>query len=148
MAEPRSVQELFAAFLRDRIAPALRERGLRGSGQTYRLRDPAWIAQFGFQRSVHDDAASLRFTINAQVVSQRAWDEARGEQPWLPARPTPNTRYGPFVWAKRVGFLLPDQADKWWEITADTDLDRLGDEILRAIDVAVIPRIRDRLSNP
>jgi hypothetical protein len=146
MAESRSAQQVFAAWLRDRIAPALRERGFIGSGQGYRLPVPGWIAHVGFQRSVHNDAAVVRFTINLQVVSQSAWDQARTDQPWLPAVPTPTTRYGSFVWAVRIGFLMPEQADRWWELTAATNLDRLADEILSAIDRSGIPAMRDRVS--
>lgn len=137
-----SGQQRFTAFLKDRIAPALRERGLKGSGQAYSLPDEARYLQVGFQKSVHSSADEVSFTINLQAVERSTWEEARTERPWLPERPTPNTRYGPFAWHRRAGLLMPEQRDNWWTVRADTDLDRLTDEILHAFDAWLIPALR------
>ncbi len=137
-----SEQQRFAAFLKDRIAPALRERGLKGSGQAYTLPDDARYLQVGFQKSVHNSADEVRFTINLQAVARSTWEQARAERTWLPERPAPNTRYGTFAWHRRAGVVMPEQRDTWWTVRADTDLDRLTDEILHAFDTWLIPALR------
>jgi len=142
VTQSSSGQQRFAAFLKDRIAPALRERGLKGSGQSFSLPDDTRYLQVGFQRSVHNSAEEVSFTINLQAVARSTWDQARAERPWLPERPAPNTRYGTFVWLRRAGLVMPEQRDTWWFVRADTDLDRLTDEILHAFDAWLIPALR------
>jgi Domain of unknown function (DUF4304) len=140
----RHAQQRFATFLKERISPALRARGFRGSGQAYTLPDDDQFLLVGFQKSVHNDAHEVSFTINLQAVPRVAWDEARAERSWLPDEPAPNTRYGRFAWFQRAGLAMPGQRDVWWTVRADTDLDRLATEILGAFDASLIPALKAR----
>lgn len=139
-----SAQEAFAAFLRDRLAPALRARGFKGSGQVFRLPDDERFLQMGIQKSVHNTLDEVTFTINLQAVSHARWAEARAARPYLPERPTPNTRYPPYAWSVRAGSLMPGLHDRWWTVRADTDLDGLESELLHAVDTWLIPALQER----
>ena len=66
-----TTQENYAALVKDRLSPAFRELGLRGSGGRYELplRVPGWALP-DLQRSAYSDKAEIRFTVNLLVVSQ------------------------------------------------------------------------------
>jgi len=141
-----TAQQLFAAFLKERIAPGLRDRGFKGSGQVYRLPAAAHYLQVGFQKSVHNDAREVSFTINLQAVSRATWEAARRERSWLPEQPTPNTHFEAFgCWQQRAGDLMPGRRDVWWSLRRDTDLDQLARELLAAFDDWLIPALRQQI---
>jgi hypothetical protein len=142
MTAPASAQDLFREFTRDHLAPALRSLGFRGSGQVFAIPDDARWIQIGIQRSLRNDAGQIAFTINVQIADRRAWNDLRAEKSYLPARPSPNTRYGAFVWQRRIGLLMPAGRDHWWELTPRTDLAGLGSEVVQAVRSSVIPAIR------
>jgi Domain of unknown function (DUF4304) len=142
----RDAQARFATWLKVRVAPALRERGFTGSGQSYQLPDADRYLLVGFQKSVHNSADEVSFTINLQAVARATWEQARAERPWLPKRPAPNTRYGTFAWQRRAGLVMPEQRDTWWALRGDTDLEPLTDEILHAFDTWLIPALRSAVS--
>jgi hypothetical protein len=104
-----------------------------------------WI-QIGIQRSVHSDAEHIKFTINTQIADRRVWEEMRVERSCLPARPSPNTRYGTFVWQSRIGLLMPDRRDYWWELTPDSDLGELGSGVLDAVAAYLMPAIQRQIA--
>jgi hypothetical protein len=95
---------------------------------------------------VHSDAARIEFTINLQVVERQVWDQLRTERPYLPADPSPNTRYGPSVWQQRIGMLMPAGDDHWWELTPRTDLANLGSEVTDAVLFHVMPAIQRQIA--
>ena len=63
-----SAQEIFAAMLRDELAPRLRQLGFKGSRQAFLLPDDHRWIQIGFQKSAWSDAGSVRFTANVTVA--------------------------------------------------------------------------------
>lgn len=141
-----TAQATFGAFMRDHLGPGLRTLGFRGSGRAFAIPDDAHWIQIGIQRSVHSDAARIEFTINLQVFERRVWDQLRTKLPYLPARPSPNTRYGPSVWQQRIGLLMPPGDDHWWELTPRTDLANLGSEVIDAVLFHVMPAIQRQIS--
>ena len=141
-----TAQETFGAFMRDHLAPGLRRLGFKGSGQVFAIPDDARWIQIGIQRSVHSDATRIEFTINTQIVERRVWDELRMERPYLPAHPSPNTRYGPSVWQQRIGLLMPAGGDHWWELTPRTDLGSLGSEVMDAVLFYGMPAIERQIT--
>lgn len=162
-----NAQEAFKRHLRDVVAPQLREHGLRGSGQSYVLPDPAWWALIGVQKSAYSTALAVKFTVNLSAVSKRAWDEARREHSYLkdtpppdidraswdarrleesyyPARPSANTLGGGS--STRIGHLIPGvAADHWWTLTTDNAKDVLSDAA-QAIVSWGLPWLRQAIS--
>jgi hypothetical protein len=144
--EFESAQQRYAVLMRDRLAPALRELGLKGSGGTFVLDDPVCWAIVGFQRSVHNDRSRVQFTVNLTVVGRQAWAETRRSYPYLSARPAPNMRYGNPAWQQRIGTLLPSGVDTWWAVDSRTDLDGLAREVIAAIRDHGLPAMRRQLA--
>jgi hypothetical protein len=138
-AAPADARGAYDAMIRDVISPAMRALGFKGSGGSYVLPvASAWVL-VGFQRSVHDDRELVEFTVNLTVASKRAWEAVRLERPYLSERPAPNTRYGPPTWQRRLGALMSAQTDVWWRVTVDSDVGRVGDEVVTAVREYAVP---------
>lgn len=138
---PSTAQEALAALLREHIGPKLRALGFKGSGAAWTADRPGVLVGLGVQRSVHGTREQTEFTINVTVVSIDAWNALRIERPYLPARPAANTRYGPAVWQRRIGSLMPGGRDRWWTIGPTSDLGALADEVADPISEHVLPAI-------
>jgi Domain of unknown function (DUF4304) len=127
------------------VAPGLRAIGFKGSGQNYRLPSDDHWAMLGFQKSTSSDPTHVRFTANVVVVSRSSWDAVRAESPHLPERPTATTYWGTYVWQKRIGELLPDGEDMWWDVEAGADEAELADAIVWAVRDYVLPAMRRQM---
>ena len=124
------------------IAPALRELGFKGSGQSFTLPSETHWVLLGFQKSQWGDSREVTFTVNVTVVEKRAWDDERAKRPYLGGeRPAPNTIYGPPVWTDRVGFLFPAGTDLWWPVKAGSSTATVANEVVAAIRDYALPEI-------
>lgn len=140
-----TAQQAFASLMRARIAPALRALGFKGSGQTYELPHLETWALIGFQKAARQTAGQVEFTLNVTVADKLGWAQARRREPHLPARPSPNTVYGPAAaWHSRIGHLLPTDRDTWWTITATTDPEPVARGVISAVTEYALPAIRER----
>jgi len=145
-------QDAFKVMLRDEIAPALRQLGLRGSGQTFSLPSKTHWALVGFQKSDWSDSRQLRFTINLTVVSHDAWEAARSRFPEIGDHPVANGDYAlpirpmPGYWHIRIGRLLPGDRDRWWDLGTGTDVAQLATEVMTVIREHVLPAMQARLT--
>ncbi len=141
-----TVQDVFKELLRDRIAPALRDLGFKGSGQKFSLPTEGFWASLAFQKSQWSDAASLEFTINLTVVGKTVWETLREERSYLPASPSGNTRFGQGVWQSRIGKLMPGGLDYWWKLELSTDPETLAAEVLASISGFALPAMHEQVS--
>jgi uncharacterized protein DUF4304 len=140
----------FATMLRERVAPALREMGFRGSAQNYALPSETHWALLGFQRSMHSDRNTLRFTLNMTVVRRDAWANAYAERAWIGRQPSALVSYAPRdgvsgYWHVRVGSLLPQRRDHWWDLDAEGETDKTATEVVAAIRDYVLPAMREHM---
>jgi uncharacterized protein DUF4304 len=142
--------------MRDVLGPALRELGFRGSGRQYSLPSPAHWALIGFQTSKWSTAKSVEFTVNVTVVARAAWIRWREFAPYYDERPSANVNYGPgpremepalraAYWHQRLGELLPEHRDHWWELRAGRDSASLAREVVTAIHDHALPEMRIRM---
>ncbi|GAB3927919.1 hypothetical protein GCM10029976_024830 [Kribbella albertanoniae] len=138
-------QALYATLVKETLSPALRAAGFKGSAGKYSLPSSDCWALLGFQKASGSTAAEVRFTINLQVVNKSAWTAARHERPHLPERPAASICYGkPTSWV-RIGNLTPERADKWWCLSARTDLAELGKDVVHDITEYALPWFRHQL---
>ncbi|MHB8694902.1 MAG: DUF4304 domain-containing protein [Solirubrobacteraceae bacterium] len=141
-----TAQALYDDLVKGAIIPALRALGFTGSGGRYSLRaDGAW-ALLGFQKSAYSDGNEVRFTVNLLVTSNDDWAELRAQKPYLPARPSPTTRYGDPVAQERIGQLLPEPADSWWRVYDGVNLDDVAENVIETIERNGIPWLRTELA--
>ena len=141
-----SVQTKFKLLMKERIAPRLREDGLKGSGQNYYLPSESHWALIGFQKSMFSDSHELKFTINLYVVNKNEWEKARKERSYFPAKPTPTTKWG-IGWERRIGFLLPERCDHWWSMEANSNLEKISDQVINFIVKYALPAINEQLNH-
>jgi hypothetical protein len=148
MADP---QGPYRTFLRERIAPSLRELGLRGSGNAFALPDDQFWALVGFQadwRSARE--GTVRFTVNLTVADKAAWARAREQKLYYPQAPSANSSGGmPPAEVIRIGHLIPVsdlQWDRWWAIGRRTPPDRVAQEVVAAVRDHGIPWLRSRMT--
>ena len=141
-----SAQETFAVMMKRTVAPALRDMGFKGSGQVFTLPTPTHFATIGFQKSAYSDASDVRVTANVSAVAVSAWETARAERSYLPAKPAANTFYGSFAWQKRIGELRPDGEDLWWAIPAGADPTPVAAEIIETVRQYALPAMKDQIA--
>lgn len=131
-----TAQQILAAWLREHIAPALREAGYKGSGQTFHRRlDRNW-GVVNIQRSQWDSAQRATFAINLGSASAVVL-ESRGKDPNRPPHEVD------CQWRTRLGELVAGR-DLWWEIRSDaTDasLIPLSEEVRTALLTVGLPAI-------
>jgi hypothetical protein len=134
----------YRTFLRERIAPALRRFGLRGSGNVFVLPHERCWALVGFQASDHWARAGIvKFTINLTVANKAAWDVMRTQKLWYPPRPPANSSNGMSpAEVLRIGSLIPVRAttlDRWWTINDEHTSDEVADEVIAAVRTTAFP---------
>lgn len=129
-----TAQQTYKRFLRDHLAPALREIGLKGSGNAFVLpHDTAWI-QVGFQGNRYSDAHEVRFTINMAIASKAECPEIRRSATGVGV----NWRVAPIF----LGH------DKWWAVRPGQDLDELAADIASLIRDSALPWALRNLGGP
>ena len=138
-----AIQETFKNFLREMIAPRLRQAGLKGSGQNYSLKSGSHWALISFQKSAYSDSENLKFTINIFVVAKEEWESARNEYSYFPAKPTASVHWS-IGWHQRIGYLLPINSDYWWTLDENTNLNQLSQQIIDVICNRAIPIMLDK----
>jgi len=135
-----TAQDRYRAMLRDEIAPALRQRGFKGSGTAYVLPDDTHWLQVGFQASRWNTADEGQFTVNVAVADKAAWARIAAERGYS-GRPNPNVRYGRDMPVRRLGALAFGE-DRWWDVSEPTA--RAAADVLDAIDRAALPWLRSK----
>lgn len=139
---PATAQDVLAALLRTRVAPALRALDFRGSGQVFELRDEKWWALIGFQRSRYSHAAELEFTVNVVAIRKDQWDARRTEHR-LGRRPAPSD-------TGHAGALRLEQVDErvlepWWTVRHDSDPDVVAEQVLTVVQAVILPWLHARI---
>jgi hypothetical protein len=124
-----AAQDQYKRMLREEVAPALRHLGLTGSSGNFVLADPDYHLLVGFQRSRSNTAEAVRFTVNLAVISKKAWEQRW--QPWW-GKPSANAQ-GPLGTYMRLGELMPQHDDVWWELASGTDTAALAAEVVQAV---------------
>jgi hypothetical protein len=133
-------------MLRDVIAPALRSRGLRGSGSRYTIPSDTHWALLGFQSSSYNTGDRVKFTVNCMVVRRDLWAAAVTEKPWIGEKPKANVGAGIGEWWERLGRLMPAHEDVWWFIQNGVRPDEVAAAVLGAIDDYALQAMRHQLA--
>ncbi len=136
--------EAYRSCLRDRIGPALREDGFRGSGSTWSLRSPEGdIAIVNAQSSLSSSKAEVLFIMNLSIVCL----------PWLryqghPIPKMPKEYNG--LWRDRLhpsSEVPAARPDRWWSVTDEATAIQAADDVvgqLRSVGVPLLRRLLHR----
>jgi hypothetical protein len=137
----RTAQDHFKAMVGD-LAAALKREGFRKSGQTFGLRGDRVWGVISIQKSQWSSHDSISFTLNVGVFCERIgalrlFDHERGriKKGALPS----GSRC---QWRERIGMLLPDPGDRWWE-TDDRGLGpRNAPDVTESVVKHAVPLLR------
>jgi len=115
------------------VATMLAPLGFRRKGQVF-TRQLDEVAHILSLQSSSSTASNLKITVNLGVwVSSLAED---GSKPDLLSA----------HWSERLGFLMPQRIDCWWEILSGHDAELATKRIVEAIQTYAIPQF-ERLAN-
>lgn len=133
--------DVLAKALRTGVAPGLRDLGFVGSGQSFELRDPEIWRLLGIQKSSANSASRVKFTINLLSGRKSDWQAACEAHTYLPAQPKPNMFYAPVTRSRtvRIGQLMPDGRDHWWEANPSTPPAQLAADVLSVVENLALP---------
>jgi uncharacterized protein DUF4304 len=145
MGEAPNARDKVAAMLKERVAPALRDMGFKGSGQNYHLPVPGHFALLGFQKMRFGTRHDVMFTINLLACSHADWTALAEANPYHGAKPILGAHYEGPIWSRRIGFLMPEPHDHWWQVLDDTDTDALAEEVIAVLRDLGVPALRAHL---
>lgn len=91
-----------------------------------------------FQKSNKSDADRIVFTVNIGVCSKALLDFFSESGATAPSIEDCQFR-------QRLGFLLSSKDDRWWSLTAETDVEFIGLEISTAIVNFAVPEILENI---
>ena len=96
-----------------------------------------------FQKSRNSSSVEIHFTINIGVCSY--------ELRRLVGIGVVDIKSKPGVdecqWKQRIGFLMPNKDDYWWQISLDTAVEGMAKEIQNVLNVLAIPKIMSHISD-
>lgn len=133
----------YKRMLRDEVAPVLRRMGFQGSGPNFRLPDAEEYLLLSFQASTSSTADEVKFTVNLAVINKADWEAQ--QQAWW-GRPSATTQ-GPIGEYERLGILMPDGDDIWWQISAHSETADASADVCAAIRTTGIPALRSGLND-
>ena len=115
----------FSKLIKECIKQLLNENGFRSHGNTFiSKKDDVW-SLINFQKSRKSSTTEVVFTVNIGIASSIILNfyDQEIKQPKIT-----DCHY-----RQRIGSLLPQNLDKWWNINSDTDMDGLCAELKKYI---------------
>ncbi|MBN1899806.1 DUF4304 domain-containing protein [Candidatus Sumerlaeota bacterium] len=117
----------------------LKSMGFRKSGNTW-IRSENWTKVINIQLSKWNTSSKASFTVNLGVYIEPL--HAISEEPPISGS---LKEYHCDV-RSRIGELLPDKKDKWWDVTSGVSPETLAEEVFEDISQYGLPWL-DRMNN-
>jgi len=121
------------AVIRGGLAPLMKREGFKKSGRNFLKVDSESVAVLNVQASTSNLGATGKFTINLGRYFPSV-ARAVGE----PEFEGPPKEYDCPV-RERIGFLLPEKLDHWWEVGPETNIEELAGDVARAVEDVGLP---------
>ena len=129
----------FSKLIKECLKPLLNESGFKGRGNTFiSMKDDVW-SLINFQKSRKSSATEIIFTVNVGIASPDLFNFYAKEV----KQPTIEDCH----YRQRIGFLLPQHNDKWWNINSDTDMDSLCEDLKKCLSEYVFIELEKYSSN-
>jgi hypothetical protein len=121
-------------------APLLKEAGYRKLARSFHADAGGLFKVVQFQSSMWNTPDSARFTVNLNIALSYFHEKCMGEPfPKNPGSAAP-------VLSQRIGYLMPEQRDFWWEVTPKSDVDGIASHLTKALSEGGLPFL-DRHAN-
>lgn len=121
------------------VAATLTQKGFQRSGNTFWSSSPGSWALIQFQRSTKSSAQQTTFTVNLGIAS-KALLKFLGKPERVPT-------IDECHWRQRIGFVLPDAADRWWQLMPDANAASVAGEVIKALTQFALPAIESHSSD-
>ena len=110
------------------VASALVPLGFRRKGLVFTRQLGEVTHLLSLQSSTSSTASLLKLTVNLGV--------------WVSSLAEPGSKPNLWSahWRERLGFLMPQRIDYWWEISSDQDAERATREIVEAVQTHAVPQ--------
>jgi hypothetical protein len=121
------------SVIQNHVKPFLKAEGFRKSARSFHRAKGEVIQVVNFQASMWNTPEGARFTINLNIVLPAFHEKWTG-------KPVPkNPSSAAAVCAYRIGLLMPEGKDHWWEVTPDSDTVSISREVADAIKEIGLP---------
>lgn len=123
----------FMKVILEKIHAALKPAGFKKSGTAFltERNDVVWVVQV--QKSQKTTRELLVTTVNLGVFSHLLAARLGQDS----SKPTVWDCH----WQERIGFLVPERYDKWWEVASNEKAHDVGDEIVGILTKHGIPTL-------
>lgn len=123
------------------LTSLLKAYGYSKKGNTFFLNGNGNWGLIEFQKSKSNLPGTISFTINIGVFSSVLWEKLGYGKP----KEKPDTPM--CQWTMRIGFLMPQKKDHWWQINDQHDIKLIIDEISKVLVELGIPQVNLHLSD-
>jgi hypothetical protein len=113
------------AIIKEGLGEQLRLDGYHRQGNTWYQRGDGWIRVVNVQASQSNMGTKGKFTVNLGVYFDKVADVLGHPNDKFPKEFECHLRI-------RIGLLLPEHRDKWWEFDENTDLAIIASELRQA----------------
>ncbi|MDD5139264.1 MAG: DUF4304 domain-containing protein [Verrucomicrobiales bacterium] len=131
------IETLFSDLLKA-VSEKLKGLGYAKRGQVFRVVANNNCGLIGFQRSVSNTKENISFTINLGVVCGDLLDQTITQ--------LKSVQIVDAHVSQRIGFLLPEHQDKWWQINGSVSFESLSQEILELVSSKAVPYVSNFLN--
>ena len=128
-----TVRERYDDLLRSAVAPTLRAAAFKKRRNTFSRQHPGGWELIDFQASQFGTRDAVSFTINLGL----AFTELLGVTDGPPMLGRAHIR-------ERIGRLLEDGQDRWWDLRSDSDYSVVGADVVAALTDTALPWLRQR----
>ncbi|OYU96714.1 MAG: hypothetical protein CFE21_00050 [Bacteroidetes bacterium B1(2017)] len=129
--------KLILSFVSEYLEPF----GFKRKGNTFYILKNNNLGLINFQKSSKCSKKATIFTINLGISSTLLRKLLNNDS--LKLKPDIDDCH----WKKRIGFLLPQKQDYWWEINSNTSIDSLLVELTTLFSTLVIPEIINNIAD-
>ncbi len=149
--KPVGAAEAFRLMLRDRIGPALREAGFKGSSPTWTFTASRGdLALVNVQRSRWSPPGEVRFAVNLSVLPEPWWRWC--QQAGLAGAPSSKPKEYHGLWRHRLrprspSVTAPGTAGGWWIVRDAASAAAAADDVIAGLRDEALPtlmRLTDR----
>lgn len=124
----KSITQQAIALTSKELASRLAAVGFKRKGLHLIRKSGSLFHAIHFQASQWGGAAEGQFTVNLIVASPHLYEE------WFGAPFPANPASAPFPVQARIGGLMPERCDYWWQVTQGADIARLAAEVADVVE--------------
>ncbi len=122
------VKKLYKYFIEEHIGPYLKSRRFKQDKSAFKIIKNGNLGIIDFQKSRNSTESTIIFTVNLAVVLRTIY-EFEGHHVSIDKLGEEQGH-----WRERLGYLMPEKTDVWWEIKESIDVKQLASLLIKLIE--------------